>query len=74
MIFSSKIYKIESGKNVSTYAPNENELFLYLHNKTLNLYNISTNNKLNCVFINKTNHHKIIQLIIAIHVFVMVMT
>ena len=62
MIFSSKIYKIENGNNVSMYAPNKNELLLYLHNKSLNLYSISTNNKLNCTFLNKTNHHKIIQL------------
>jgi len=62
MIFSSKIYRLEKGNNVSLYALNDNELNLYLHDKSLNLYRISTNFKMNCSFLNNSNHHKIIKL------------
>ena len=62
MIFSNKIYRLDSGKNISMYAISENELNLYLYKKSMNLYDISINNKLNCTFFNKSNHHKVIKL------------
>ena len=33
MIFSNKIYKISSGKNISLYAKNENEILMFIFKK-----------------------------------------
>ena len=62
LIFSSKIYKLETGKNISLFSETENNLNAFLFNKSMNLYNISTNNKINCTFLKKFNYHKIIKL------------
>ena len=45
MIFSNKIYRLDSGKNISMYATSNNKLNLYLYKKSMNLYDISTNKK-----------------------------
>lgn len=62
MIFSNKIYKINSGYNATLYAESLDKLNLYLFNKTLKKYQIQLNNYKNCVFIKQYNHKKIIQL------------
>ena len=62
MIFSSKIYKINSGKNVTLFQNEDNKLRLYLFDKSLKLYDILLNKSKNCVFINQFNYKKIIQL------------
>lgn len=62
MIFSDKIFKIVSGKNLSVYANNSNELNLYIYDKMLKLYKISINSNMKCVFYKSFNYEKIIQL------------
>ena len=62
MIFSNKIYKINSGSNVTLFANDNETMFLYLFNKTLKKYQISLINKANCVFLKEYNYKKIIQL------------
>lgn len=62
MIFSNKIHKIIDGENVSLFSTNGNELNLYILNKSLKMYIISTNSNLNCVFSNNYNGQKIIEL------------
>lgn len=62
MIFSDKIFKIIDGENVSLYAKEDDELNLYIFDKSLKFYRISTNLNRNCVFSKNLNYNKIIQL------------
>lgn len=62
MIFSDKIYKINSGTNVSLYAKDNNTLLLYLFDKTLKSYDILINSDKKCVFSNIYEYKKIIKL------------
>jgi hypothetical protein len=61
MIFSNKIYKIESGNNPSLYINNE-YVYMSFYNKSLVLYTYSKNNLLNCVFYKKYNYQKLIKI------------
>lgn len=62
MIFSDKIFKIIDGENVSLYAEEDDKLNLYIFDKSLKYYRISTNLNRNCVFSKNFNYNKIIQL------------
>ena len=62
MIFSDKIYKINSGTNVSLYAKDVNTLSLFLLDKTLKTYDILINSDKKCVFSNMYQYKKIIKL------------
>lgn len=62
MIFSDKIYKIIDGKNVTLFAKDNSTLNIYLYNKSLKMYEISTILNRNCVFSKSYNFKKIIQL------------
>lgn len=62
MIFSSKIFKITNGKDITLFAENNNELNLYIYDKSLKYYQISTILNRNCVFCKNFNYKKIIQL------------
>lgn len=62
MIFSNKIFKIVNGENVSLYPENEESLILYINDKILKKYRISTISNRNCVFIRSYNYKKIIQI------------
>lgn len=62
MIFSDKIYKITSGENVSLYADENDRMNLYIFNKSLKNYQISTILNRNCVFCKDYNYSKIIQI------------
>jgi hypothetical protein len=62
MIFSNKIYKINDGQNPTLFQQDKDTLNLFLYNKSLKKYKISTNNKKNCVFSDEYNYKKIIQL------------
>lgn len=62
MIFSNKIYKIIDGQNVSLSTENENTLNLYIYNKSLKKYQISTISEKICVFCKEFNGQKIIEL------------
>lgn len=62
MIFSDKIYKITSGENVSLYAEENDKMNLYILNKSLKNYQISTILNRNCVFCKDYSYSKIIQL------------
>ena len=62
MIFSKNIFKILSGKNISLYAESESSLNIFIHNKSLKKYKISTVFNRDCVFLKEYNYSKIIQL------------
>lgn len=62
MIFSSKIYKIVDGKNISLFADENDKLNLFIFNKSMKYYQISIISDRNCVFIKNYNYEKIIQL------------
>ena len=62
MIFSNKIFKINDGKNPTLFQSDDNNLTLFIFNKTLKQYNIPTNNKINCVFLKEFSYKKIIQI------------
>lgn len=62
MIFSNKIYKIIDGQNVSLSAESESALNLYIYNKSLKKYQISTISERSCVFCKEFNGQKIIKL------------
>lgn len=62
MIFSDKIYKIIDGENVSLFSTDNNKLNLYILNKSMKKYIISTNLNANCVFCDNFNGQKIIEL------------
>lgn len=62
MIFSDKIFKITSGGNVSLFATENNKMNLYIFDKSLKNYQISTILDRNCVFSKNYNYSKIIQL------------
>ena len=61
MIFSNKFYKIENGNNPSLDI-NKDDIFVYLFNKTLNLYQFSRFSNPFCTFINNNNAQKVIKL------------
>lgn len=62
MIFSDKIFKITSGENASLFATENNKMNLYIFDKSLKNYQISTILDRNCVFYKNYNYSKIIQL------------
>ena len=62
MIFSNKIYKINSGTNPTLFANDKSTLSLYLLNKTLKHYLISLNNNKKSIFQNEYNYKQLIQL------------
>ena len=41
MIFSKKIYKLVSGKNLTLYSEGENNFSVFVFNKTVKKYNVS---------------------------------
>lgn len=62
MIFSDKIFKIISGDNVSLYATSNEDVYLYLYNKSTKKYKILINSNRNCVFYDNYNAQKVIEL------------
>lgn len=48
MIFSSKLNKISSGKNISLYAIDQNNFDMYIFNKNTQKKNLTYSNILKC--------------------------
>lgn len=62
MTFSSKIYKLIDGKNISLFSSNQNEINLYIFDKSTKKYSISENLNKKCVFLKSYSYDKIIEL------------
>lgn len=62
MIFSKKIYKIESGTNISMFAQDQNNLSIYLYSTNLKKYNISLSDEKKFIFVKSFNYSKVIKL------------
>jgi len=63
MIFSNKIYKISSGKNISLFAEDENNIKMYLYKDFVFKKNISLNNSIRCEDLGKKlSYNKVIKI------------
>lgn len=54
MIFSNKLNKISSGKNITLFATSNNNLELYLFNKNIKKKNLIYSNILKCISTNES--------------------
>ena len=62
MIFSNNIYKIVDGYNISLYAKDNSNLYLYLFSNELDKYNILINQNKTTLLLDKFNYKKVIKL------------
>lgn len=62
MIFSDKIFKIVDGKNATLYKNNQDELNLYIFDKSMKKYVISEISNRNCVFSKILKYDKVMEL------------
>ncbi len=70
MIFSNKIYKIASGKNVSLYANNDNSMIMYYYNEKISKRNIIFAEIVRCVMSSTSLEGKFAKKINDGHIFI----